>query len=474
MVAEAILSRVCNHPKTINRLTLPTVPHKRMERIDLAIPKSEVLFWLYHIVSEGHMGRHLGTRAYWGGTGRDIYEIGIIVMHVAKFVQETGKLPESFEWVLTLKPPAKVTPADPGTLRVVRDVVIVTDNIDDRQRDMARMRRIADRLTAKGVRTREMIIDPDGEFQLLKRHRDNIVLARITYNCAGTIRGYQSAHFQNLLARRPFIYVNWSPRTRLKGLRWLPRAHDDNFSPRGFTGIAYPYQALRNAGIFVDESRNYDHIASSIFNHAVERVPKAPKGGAYGVTGLTPQVTEFLNQFVLPDMPLCYDVPPRYTRFLTPGRIREGPVKAPIAEHWIRDIVKPFINQGYRRMALFQRVGIHLFQNTSHEWYRGTRIGAKEFWRRRRGNCAESAHLARSVFGSLGFPTAYVGGFDRTGERHYWNEVYLNGRWFSVDIDKISRNRLWYADPWVHRIPEHAIWNRRDNKWLVRGQNILN
>ena len=44
----------------------------------------------------------------------------------------------------------------------------------------------------------------------------------------------------------------------------MPRAHDDNFSPSGFTGVANPEKHLLDAGIGVVYGKNAKEIADNL------------------------------------------------------------------------------------------------------------------------------------------------------------------------------------------------------------------
>jgi len=472
MVAEAILATVCNYKKNINRLALETVWHRRMESVDFSMSQEELLFWLYRIVSEGHQDIPYMIQKCWGVICRDIYEMGLAILETAIEVYHTGKLPEKIQVKATLKPASEVKPEDDVEIKIVRDVYLICDHISTEAKDMEMLTAIANRVNKKGIKVRKKWRHIDGEWHIFADEKGDFTVAKMQYNCAGNLWGYTQPYFQKIKGKRKMIHVNMSPKTTLKGLAWLPRAHDDNFSPGWFKGLANPYQKLVAADITIDESRNYDTIATTIYDACTEKVAKPEKTGAYKVTGLTDEVKKFLDSFKVIDAPLCYNVPKEYTKFLESGYDDMKNKVAPVCADWVKDMIKPFIEKGYRRFTLFKALGDHMFKKTSYEKYSCTKYGAKRFWELKHGNCADHSSLAAAVFRTCGFPTGYIGGYTKSGIGHFWNEVFLYDRWFVVDINKTSRTRAWYADPKVHSDCEAAVGNQKGNKWLSRSVNI--
>jgi len=190
---------------------------------------------------------------------------------VINFYNKKGRLPE---YVTITNVKMESLPTGEGliansTKKIVRSVYLASDIIDGQTKDMERLKKLEALLTRMGVKVIGKWVHPDAEYHVFPELKGNYCFAKIQYNCAGAIYGYGTSYFKKIRASRPFVYINWSPNTKLKGLAWLPRAWDDNFSPANFTGIAYPYNYLVSNGIIVDESRDLEHIAMTIYKQCL-------------------------------------------------------------------------------------------------------------------------------------------------------------------------------------------------------------
>ncbi|MBC7090081.1 MAG: hypothetical protein H5T37_06825, partial [Methanobacteriaceae archaeon] len=186
---------------------------------------------------------------------------------IINFYNKKGRLPN---YVTITNVKMEDRPIGEGAAnKIVRPVYLASDIIDGNSKDNKRLDQLEALLTAMGVEVIGKLIDSDAEYHIFQTVKGDYCLVKIQYNCASTIYGYGTAYFKKIRAGRPFIYVNWSPKTKLEGLAWLPRAHDDNFSPATFTGIAYPYIYLTSNGIIVDESRDLQHIATTIYTQCL-------------------------------------------------------------------------------------------------------------------------------------------------------------------------------------------------------------
>lgn len=186
---------------------------------------------------------------------------------IINFYNKNGRLPN---YVSITNVKIETRPIGEGVAnKIVRPVYLASDIIDGNAKDKERLNQLEALLVAMGVKVIGKLIDPDAEYHIFQTVKGDYAVAKIQYNCAGNIYGYGTAYFKKIRADRPFIYVNWSPKTKLEGLAWLPRAQDDNFSPATFTGIAYPYLYLTSNGIIVDESRDLQHIATTIYTQCL-------------------------------------------------------------------------------------------------------------------------------------------------------------------------------------------------------------
>jgi hypothetical protein len=60
------------------------------------------------------------------------------------------------------------------------------------------------------------------------------------------------------------VVINYCCNAKIKGVKWLKRAHDDNYDPDSFTGIANPDKTLLNNGYYFIEGDDPDEIANYI------------------------------------------------------------------------------------------------------------------------------------------------------------------------------------------------------------------
>src|SRR5690606_27465777 len=89
--------------------------------------------------------------------------------------------------------------------------------------------------------------------------------------CAGTIWEKGTTWYKNLAGNKKVFIAFTSGATKITGLSWLPRSHDDNFSPSSFKGLANPDQYLIKNGYNYFEgltSSNISQLVQSIYNVA--------------------------------------------------------------------------------------------------------------------------------------------------------------------------------------------------------------
>jgi hypothetical protein len=82
--------------------------------------------------------------------------------------------------------------------------------------------------------------------------------------CAGTIYEMGTSYYKSLKSTKKVFMVFTDGATRITGLNWLPRAHDDNFSPDDFTGLANPDQYLLNNGYKYYEGYNSSKLSALV------------------------------------------------------------------------------------------------------------------------------------------------------------------------------------------------------------------
>ena len=145
------------------------------------------------------------------------------------------------------------------------------DNIHSKSRDMKLMKDIAGYLKKRGYKVEIGGIGPGYHYSQINRVKKNgIYLCIYGGACAGTLREHwTSNHYKSVLKKKNakmVVAFLSPPSTNIHNLKWLPRAHDDNFSPRSFKGVSNPEKQLLNAGIGVVIGKNAKEIATKFPN----------------------------------------------------------------------------------------------------------------------------------------------------------------------------------------------------------------
>jgi len=139
------------------------------------------------------------------------------------------------------------------------DVFMNTDNIYDDDTDQQMMEDIAAGLRNRGYTTRIGSIGPNSHYSEIEEVADGGIFMPIFGGaCAGTLmemynRSYSTWYFNNLDKHNAKMVIAFlsPPSCNIHDLPWLPRAHDDDFSPSWFIGVAYPEQKCLDAGFGV-------------------------------------------------------------------------------------------------------------------------------------------------------------------------------------------------------------------------------
>lgn len=138
-----------------------------------------------------------------------------------------------------------------GTKR--KAVEISTDNIGTSKSDWAFMNKVASLLEKNGWKVTYKVRDSNGHSESFLKIKDGVHLIIVGGTDAGVIREQtmESSYvkIQRKLHSRTVWILRWKP-----GLldiigdeddrKWIPRAHDDNYSPRNFKGLKNPVDRL--------------------------------------------------------------------------------------------------------------------------------------------------------------------------------------------------------------------------------------
>jgi hypothetical protein len=158
-----------------------------------------------------------------------------------------------------------------SVLAQTRPVYITSDNINGVTADMNRINAIVNGLKALGLTAINWGLGPNTHNTVLQSSQvpSNALVVDIYGGaCAGTIYEMGLSYYKKLVASKKVFCVWIPPATNITGLAWLPRSHDDTFSPSSFTGLAHPDQYLLNNGYHYIYSGDLNTIIASIYKEA--------------------------------------------------------------------------------------------------------------------------------------------------------------------------------------------------------------
>ena len=145
------------------------------------------------------------------------------------------------------------------------------DNIHSKTADMKLMKDIGGYLKKRGYKVEIGGIGPGYHYSQINRVKKNgIYMCIYGGACAGTLKEHWSSnHYKSVLKKKNakmVVAFLSPPSSNIHNLKWLPRAHDDNFSPSSFKGVSNPEKQLLDAGIGVVIGKNAKEIASKFPN----------------------------------------------------------------------------------------------------------------------------------------------------------------------------------------------------------------
>ena len=155
-----------------------------------------------------------------------------------------------------------------------RLVVISTDNIFTTSKDKAFVNSIKKILESKGFTVKLLGVGPNTHNAAIweKSLPDNVIQLSVFGGAdAGVIYDVCTRSFMRAKANRLVFFAYHSATAKdITGLDWLERAHDDNYSPSSFKGIAHPDTYLKSHG--------YDYVYTSNVNTIVDALLKYVSG----------------------------------------------------------------------------------------------------------------------------------------------------------------------------------------------------
>jgi hypothetical protein len=158
-----------------------------------------------------------------------------------------------------------------SVLTQARTIYITSDNINGVTADTNRINAIVNALKAMGLNAVNAGLGPNTHYAVLQNSSvpANALIVDIYGGAdAGVIYEMGQSYYTKLVAARKVFSVWMPPATDITGLAWLPRAHDDNYDPASFTGLAHPDQYLLNNGYDYIYSGDLNAIIAAIYNEA--------------------------------------------------------------------------------------------------------------------------------------------------------------------------------------------------------------
>ncbi len=133
-----------------------------------------------------------------------------------------------------------------------RPVYITSDIIYSNTVDTARVNAIISELKMLGVPAYAAGIGPSASLNVLENKTvpQNALVVDIVGGADAGCIVEQAGNWYNSIkgGRKVFTLLLSTSSVRITGLSWLTRAHDDNFDPTSFTGVARPDLVLQNNG----------------------------------------------------------------------------------------------------------------------------------------------------------------------------------------------------------------------------------
>lgn len=194
---------------------------------------------------------------------------------VLKFNADKKRLPNT----VLVKPWSTVTKvtsegsSSVKTVKGLRPVYIMSDNINGKSADKARINKIVSELKNLGAKAQFYALGPNSPKALMDKKVPKNALVVYIYGgaCAGTIKETGSKWYKSIKGDRKVFFVWTDGAKEITGLKFLERAHDDNFSPYSFKGLKNPDKFLKSNGYgFIENYTNSQvkSLAKILLNQA--------------------------------------------------------------------------------------------------------------------------------------------------------------------------------------------------------------
>ena len=173
---------------------------------------------------------------------------------------------------LKVKNATNVNSAGTGNKITTKTVIIDSDSIYNKDTDKKFMNNIATALKAKGYKVVISDLGPNSHCNDVKGKYSNACILCLFGGCdSGMFYDMSCKWYQNLLTKYNNRVVLGFTHTQvdLATCAWLPRSHDDEYSPDSFTGLAYPGTYLNEHGMDYIYGRNAEEMANNFLTYAI-------------------------------------------------------------------------------------------------------------------------------------------------------------------------------------------------------------
>lgn len=176
-----------------------------------------------------------------------------------------------------------------------KPVYITSDNIVNTKVDNARVNSIVKKLKALGLYAQNFGLGPNKHIEVLKSSKvpqNSLVIDIYGGACAGTLFEMGLKYYKSIKGNREVYAIFWPPAAVITDLDFLPRAHDDDFTPAynttkagrfmdfkdldhdgqfdaGEDGLAHPDIYLHKNGYRYYYSGDINKIVNAIFKQSV-------------------------------------------------------------------------------------------------------------------------------------------------------------------------------------------------------------
>ena len=259
LLAKSLLNISGSQSKslTTQKIYMATNPTENMTAG--TIPKDEYLNLAQNLTSltDNRIPDSLSTTL-----GKMRYESTVyLFLKVLCFYNTNNRLPN----YVAITPWTGTTVSGTGS-KIMRPVYIISDMISCTTTDNARINAVVSALEKLGLKAYNYGVGTDniGILTNTTIPINALIVEFCGGACAGTIYEMGTSYYKSLKATRKVFMVFTDGATRITGLDWLPRAHDDNFSPSTFTGLAHPDQYLSDNGYGYYEGYNNSKLTELV------------------------------------------------------------------------------------------------------------------------------------------------------------------------------------------------------------------